>query len=189
MRWLPNFLTGVRAILTPVIVYLIAQRQCAAALPITVFAGLTDAADGYLARRLGVSGRLGAWLDPIADKLLLTALYLTFGFVGLVPDWLVWLVVGRDIIILTLAALGLFVAAIRDFPPTIWGKISTALQIAGTLVFLSACAGWAWAAGLAETTVWAVAIATAWSGMHYVYSAGLRFREWRTGDGTNPHKV
>ena len=189
MLWLPNFVTGLRVVLTPLIVYLILQGQCAAALPITVFAGLTDAADGYLARRFGVAGRLGAWLDPIADKTLLTALYVTFGIAGLVPQWLVWLVVGRDVMILTMAALGLFVAAIRDFPPTIWGKLSTVLQIGGTLVFLSGCAGWAGSAALTPAAIWLVGVATAWSGLHYTYSASVRFREWRTGDSTHPHKV
>jgi len=179
MRWLPNLLTGLRAVLTPLIVYLIVDGRCAAALPITVFAGLTDAADGYLARRYGAEGRLGAWLDPIADKMLLTALYITFGFAGMVPHWLVWLVVGRDAMILSLAALGLFVAAIRDFPPTIWGKLSTVLQIAGTLVFLSGCAGWAAAEALAPLAIWAVGLATAWSGLHYLWNALVRFRQWR----------
>ena len=184
MRWLPNSLTGLRAVLTPLIVYLILDGKCARALPITVFAGLTDAADGYLARRFGAEGRVGAWLDPIADKMLLTALYVTFGFVGLVPHWLVWLVVGRDALILIMAALGLFVAAIRDFPPTIWGKLSTVLQIAGTVVFLSGCAGSAAAAVLAPIAVGAVGAATGWSGVHYIWSASVRFREWRAASGT-----
>ena len=184
MLWLPNLITGLRAVLTPVIVYLILTRQCSLAMPVTVFAGLTDTADGYLARRLGAEGRLGAWLDPIADKMLLTALYITFGVGGLAPVWVVWLVVGRDLMILSLAGLGLFVAAIRDFPPTVWGKLSTLFQIAAAIVFISDCAGWAVSSEVAPYAIWTVGIATGWSGVHYLWTAARRFRQWRAADST-----
>ena len=72
----------------------------------SLFAGFTDAADGYVARKMGDASRIGAYLDPIADKLLLTAIYICFGVAGLTPWWLVYLVVGRDVMILSLAAAG-----------------------------------------------------------------------------------
>lgn len=186
MRWVPNLLTCVRIALTPFIVYLVLARDCGTALPVTLVAGLTDAADGYLARRFQAEGRLGAWLDPIADKLLLTSLYISFALAGLAPAWLVWLVVGRDVLILLMAALGLIVAAIRDFPPTIWGKVSTIIQIGATPVFLLACTGCGISTALAPAAVGLVAVATAWSGLHYMYRASVMFREWRS---AGPHKV
>jgi cardiolipin synthase (CMP-forming) len=189
MRWVPNFLTCVRIALTPLIVILIRDGNCAAALPVTVVAGLTDAADGYLARRLGVTGRLGAALDPIADKLLLTALYVSFGVGGLIPGWLVALVVARDVLILLMAAAGLFVAAIRDFPPTTWGKLSTVIQISATLVFLGACSELPGARLLLTPAVALVAIGTAWSGIHYVYRAVIMARQWRSGAAARSQKV
>ena len=134
--------------------------------------------------RLGAVGRLGAWLDPIADKTLLTALYITFGVAGLAPVWLVWLVVGRDLMILSLAALGLFVAAIRDFPPTVWGKLSTLFQIVAAVVFISDCAGWAVSSGITPYAISAVGIATGWSGVHYLWTAASRFRQWRGAGGS-----
>ena len=95
---LPNLLTCVRIALTPVIVFALIASNCRDAFWLSLFAGLTDAADGYLARRMGYETRIGAYLDPIADKVLLTALYLCFGVADLVPWWLVWLVVGRQTI-------------------------------------------------------------------------------------------
>jgi cardiolipin synthase (CMP-forming) len=135
-------------------------------------AGLTDAADGYLARRLGWASRLGAYLDPIADKFLLTSLYVCFGIAEIVPNAVVALVVGRDILILLLTAGGILFTARRDYPPTIWGKISTVIQITAAVIFLSACAyPTSLAVTLSRLAVPAVVLATAWSGVHYVWRA------------------
>ena len=108
-------------------------NKCTQAFWLSLIAGFTDAADGYVARWMGEVTRIGAYLDPIADKVLMTALYVCFGIAGLAPGWLVWLVVGRDIMILSLAGGGLFWKGIRDFPPTVWGKLCTLLQIAASL--------------------------------------------------------
>jgi cardiolipin synthase len=171
MRWLPNLLTWTRIVLTPVVVWTVVSRECAFALPVTLTAGLTDAADGFLARKLGAETRLGAWLDPLADKFLLVSLYVAFGFAGLVPVWLVWLVVGRDLLILSMAASALAATTIRDFPPTVWGKLSTVIQIGASLVVVASCSTFPRAAVLVPVAVWLVAIATAWSGIHYVSRA------------------
>ena len=171
MRRLPNLLTLARIALTPVCVYLLLSGRPDLAVPVTLIAGLTDAADGYLARRYGGESRFGAWLDPVADKLLLASLYVSFAIVCSVPAWLVWLVVGRDAVILAMVAAGLALTEIRDFPPTVWGKISTIVQIAGVLILLEACAGLAVARQVQGLTVWAVAALTAWSGLHYTWRA------------------
>jgi cardiolipin synthase len=171
VRQLPNLLTWSRILLTPLCVYLLVSGRPGLALPVTIVTGLTDTADGYLARRLGARTRLGAWMDPIADKLLLTSLYISFGIVNAAPVWLVWLVVGRDILILAMVAAGLAFTRIRDFPPTLWGKISTTVQIAGVLVLLAVCAGSSLAVQLQSITIWAVGTVTAWSGVHYIWRA------------------
>lgn len=171
MGWLPNLLTIVRIVLTPFIVRDVLDGHCSVALPFAMFAGFTDAADGYLARLLHSTSRVGAWLDPVADKFLLTGLYLSFGYGGLVPWPLVWLVVGRDVLILAMVGAGLVITSIRDFPPTIWGKLSTVLQIAGALILLSSCSSVAGVTPLVSPAIFAVFVATAWSGVHYVWRA------------------
>lgn len=168
----PNLLTCVRIGLTPVIVLTLVGNNCIQAFWLSLIAGFTDAADGYLARQMGHVTRIGAYLDPIADKVLLTALYLCFGLAGLAPLWLTWLVVGRDIMILSLAGGGLFWKGIRDFPPTIWGKLSTLLQIAAALAIIAGCAFGTAPDGV-RALVYVTAGATAWSGLHYLRRALL----------------
>jgi phosphatidylglycerophosphate synthase len=98
-------------------------------------------------------------------------LYISFGIVRVVPSWLVWLVVGRDVLILTMVAAGLAFTRVRDFPPSAWGKISTVVQIVGVVVFLEASAGLVFAAKLRNLAIWTVAAATGWSGAHYMWRA------------------
>lgn len=171
----PNLLTFARIAMTPFIVAALLGGDCSRALALSLIAGATDAADGFLARRFGWNTRFGAYLDPIADKLLLTSLYVCFGLLRVVPNWLVWLVVGRDALILLLTAGGMILTGRRDYPPTVWGKISTFIQIGASLVFLAQCGSPG--ARLAEVSIWAVAVATAWSGIHYLGRAVRWSRE------------
>jgi cardiolipin synthase len=159
-------------VLTPWIIVALIYRDCREALWLSCVAGFTDGADGFLARRFGWKSRLGAYLDPIADKFLLTSLYISFGIAGLVPEWIVWLVVGRDALILLMAGAGLLFTNRRDYPPTLWGKISTVIQIAGAFIFLCSCAYPPLIPlSLSSAALLAVAAATAWSGGHYVWRA------------------
>jgi cardiolipin synthase (CMP-forming) len=167
---LANLLTCARIVLTPFIVLALVGDRCIQAFWLSLLAGFTDAADGYVARWRGDTSRLGAYLDPIADKLLLTALYVCFGVAGLTPWWLVYLVVGRDAMILSLVAGGYFWKGIRDFPPSIWGKLSTLLQIAAALAVISLCA-FGVAPAFVEVLLYATAAATFWSGLHYLWRA------------------
>lgn len=179
MRWLPNSLTFFRILLTPVIIRDVLDGHCTIAMPLALAAGASDALDGYLARLFQAETRIGAWLDPLADKVLLTAMYFSFGISGLAPMWLAWLVAGRDVLILLLAAGGLALTSIRDFPPSIWGKISTVIQISVSLVILSACNGNEWGNRLTPWGVALVAAAAMWSGLHYVVRAILLLRSGR----------
>jgi cardiolipin synthase len=148
------------------------QGACAPALALSSIAGATDAADGFLARRFGWKTQIGLYLDPIADKLLLTSLYLCFGIAGMAPAWLAAVVVGRDILIVLLVVAGLIFTRHRNYPPSIWGKVSTAVQITGAAVFLAACAfPDGTPAILTSLAVWSVAGATVVSGVHYAARA------------------
>ena len=94
---IPNALTLARIILVPLIVWLIITHEMATAFVLFLLAGLSDAVDGYLAKRFGWQTELGAYLDPIADKALLVSIYVTLGFANHLPVWLVIAVVSRDI--------------------------------------------------------------------------------------------
>jgi cardiolipin synthase (CMP-forming) len=130
LRQAPNILSALRLIAAPIAAYLILHGIDTAALCVFGFAGLSDAADGYLAKRFRLTSRFGAWLDPAADKLLMLASFVTLTMVGVVPPWVTFLVIGRDIAIV----LGVLLARALDAPlqiaPLIVGKASTVVQVA-----------------------------------------------------------
>jgi cardiolipin synthase (CMP-forming) len=97
---IPNMLTLARIVLVPLVIWLIITHEMLAALVLFLLAGFSDAADGYLAKRFQWRTELGAYLDPIADKLLLMSIYVTLGFSNNLPAWLVIAVVSRDILII-----------------------------------------------------------------------------------------
>lgn len=168
MPLLPNLFSALRLILAPVAAWAILERRYAEALLVCVVAGLTDALDGYLARRFRSITRLGAYLDPIADKVLLGALYLSLGATEDLPWWLVILVFSRDAAILAASAAVIALTSHRSFPPSIWGKLSTLLQVLLALLALAAhLAPWPLTMALRTCGVYAVALATAWSAVHY----------------------
>lgn len=127
---LPNLITLGRLFSVPVAIWLILSDERAAAFWLFVAAGVSDAVDGFIAKRFDQRSRLGALLDPLADKALLVSMYVTLGIAGHLPNWLVILVVFRDVLIvggfLLVAALG---QAMR-WEPLFVSKLNTALQIA-----------------------------------------------------------
>lgn len=132
---IPNFLSLLRIILVPVIVIFLIQGSYGKALITFTCAGLTDVLDGTLARLLNSQTVLGAYLDPIADKLLLTASFVTMSILGIIPSWLTVLVISRDFIILLGIAILSLMSVPYEIKPAFVGKVTTALQI-GT-VFLA----------------------------------------------------
>ncbi len=120
--------------LVPFVAADILHGQWTRALILLFAAGFTDVIDGFLARRFGQPTRVGAYFDPIADKILLVAIYIALGAAQAIPRWMVALVFGRDLLILGMAAYGLLFTSVRKFPPSVWGKISTFFQIAAALV-------------------------------------------------------
>ncbi len=159
-----------RLVLVPVVLRAIWTREFGWALLWCAIAGSTDALDGFLARRLHAKSRFGEYLDPIADKLLLSGSYLVLGIAGMIPIWITVLVFGRDLLILTFAALAFALASARSFPPTVWGKLSTIVQIATVLaVLVSGLLGWG--RPLVDFALLCTVAATAWSAVHYSFVA------------------
>jgi cardiolipin synthase len=134
----PNQITFLRLGFLPLFLILLSYERYAWALAVLLLAGLTDGLDGLLARQLNQKTALGAYLDPIADKLLLSSSFFLLAVKGKIAWWLTILVLSRDVLILTTAAVILLVAGYRTFPPSILGKITTAAQI--LLVFAVLCA-------------------------------------------------
>jgi len=163
---LPNLFTVARIVLTPFIALAILNNQFSRALWLCFFAGLTDGIDGGLARRFNSTTRLGAYLDPAADKLLVSVVYICLGWSGQIPWWMVSIVFGRDLLILGMVAWGFLFTAIRQFPPSIWGKLSTALQILAALLVMGSAAGWI---APYQPILYVMIAATVWSGIHYAW--------------------
>jgi cardiolipin synthase (CMP-forming) len=127
---IPNTLTLARIIAVPLLVWLIIDQEIFAAFMVFVLAGLSDAADGYLAKRYGWNTELGAYLDPIADKALLVTIYVTLGLAGHLPVWLVIAVVSRDILIVGAVLLAWMMSRPINVKPLLISKANTCSQIA-----------------------------------------------------------
>jgi len=162
----PNLFTLARLILAPFIASDILNGRYGRAIILSFIAGFTDVIDGYLARKLGESSRVGAYFDPIADKILLSVVYLALGWAHAIPWWMVGLVFGRDLLILAMAAYGLAFTKVRKFPPSIWGKLSTFLQISAALVVMGAKDG---IPAPVDLAVWLMVAGTIGSGVHYMW--------------------
>ena len=168
---LPNAITFARLCAVPAAVWLVLQHRMDAAFWVFVAAGVSDAVDGWLARALNSRSKLGAILDPVADKALLVSMYVTLAAVGVLPDWLAILVVFRDLLIVG----GVLVLYVLGQPPAIQpillSKANTVLQItlaAGALLV----AGFGLAAGpLIDLLILATAATTVASGAVYVWRA------------------
>ncbi|GAB6035983.1 CDP-alcohol phosphatidyltransferase family protein [Fundidesulfovibrio butyratiphilus] len=166
---IPNLLTALRIVFTPVFVVFFLNGRYVLALTVFFVCGLTDALDGFLARVLDQRSRLGAMLDPLADKALLVTSYVCLTHAGWVPLWLGVAVVSRDAVIL--GGLALLTVSGRDMRgsirPSVPGKCCTALQMATVLaafaVRLTGGAG-----SLLLVLVWLTGLFTAFSGLDYV---------------------
>jgi cardiolipin synthase len=145
-------LTMGRLFALPFLVILILDRHWALGFWLMMLAGITDAFDGLLARWLDQHTRLGQYLDPIADKLLLSTLFITLTTVGLIPRYVTVLVFSRDLGILLISTLLFVTNTLKDFRPTLLGKINTFLQIVA-VVCVMASQVWAVPA-LADLDLW-----------------------------------
>jgi cardiolipin synthase len=174
---LPNLLTLLRLLLVPVVVQLIVGGRYWAAAWVFGGAAFTDVLDGAAARWLRVPTQVGAYLDPVADKCLLSGVYLALAWAGIVPRWLVVIIFGRDLYILLAVGVFLLFTPLRRFPPSVWGKVSTLVQIATAIVWLArAIFGTRVLDELSSAMLWPCVAFTIWSGLDYTWRG---IRQWR----------
>jgi len=174
-RTAPNLLTLLRICMAPFLVAAILERHFALGFGLFVVAGLTDALDGALARLLKQRSQLGEYLDPVADKLLLSTLFLVLTHMGLIPARVTVLVFGRDVGILVVAAILYAAVGRREFIPSLLGKANTLVQVSAlAAVLLYQLSTAPWIAGVRIATLDATMGLTAISGLHYAWIASRR---------------
>jgi cardiolipin synthase len=160
-----------RILLVPVVVWAITAGEMRVAFILFLAAGISDAVDGFLAKRFGMTTELGAYLDPLADKAMLVSIYVALGITEAIPRWLVILVVSRDIMIVSAVILSWVVDKPVPLKPLMVSKLNTVAQIALACVVLAAL-GFEFDAEIAVTVLTAlVTILT-------LLSVGFYLAEW-----------
>ncbi len=176
-RWLPNAISLMRIVLVAPILILVLSDGFGWALALFWLAGFSDGLDGYLAKRFNWHTRLGALLDPIADKLLVSGLFITLAYTQDIPVWLAAVVISRDVIIVAGATAYNFLVRPVEGEPTRVSKLNTALQLL-FLLFVLSRAGFAWPDEIAITVLGAAVLVTVViSCVDYVWS--WSGRAWR----------
>ena len=176
LRWLPNAISLLRILLVAPILLLIINAKFSWALVLFFVAGFSDGIDGYLANRYDWHTRLGALLDPVADKLLVAGTFITLTYMQLIPVWLMVIVILRDVVIVGGAAAYNFVVKPVQGEPTRISKLNTALQLL-FLLFVLSRAGFGWPDKISITVLGAaVLITVVISGVDYVWSWSRRAR-------------
>jgi len=176
---LPNFITLMRMAIVPFFVIAVAEGDFRLALWTLIIAGLTDALDGWMARRFDMESVVGAYLDPIADKLLLVTAYVTLtipmGQAVVIPVWLTILALFRDFFIMVVVLVLYLVEDIRSFPPSVLGKATTFMHIVtiGIVLLANLTVLPLWAPPLCFYTSFILVIL---SGFNYIYRSS-RFIE------------
>jgi len=171
----PNQITLLRLGFLPFFLILVSYEEYRWALLVLVFVALTDAIDGYLARTLHQKSALGAYLDPIADKLLLSSSFIVLAMSKKIAWWLTILVLSRDVLLLVVAGVILIVQGYRPFPPSLLGKATTLFEIA-LVFFVVFAAGYPndRAPAIIHYLALLVAAFVVVSGFHYAFSVARR---------------
>jgi len=174
-RTAPNVLTLLRICLAPFLVATVLEDRFALSFVLFLVAGLTDALDGALARMLKQRTRLGEYLDPVADKLLLSTLFLVFTHKDLIPARVTALVFGRDVGILLVSAILYAAAGRREFIPSFFGKANTFAQISAVaFVLLHQLTPLQWIMACRTFALDATMVLTVASGLHYAWTVSRR---------------
>jgi cardiolipin synthase (CMP-forming) len=167
---IPNLITLARILLTPLFIIFLIQGRYKQALWIFLLAGLSDMADGIIARAWQQKSPLGALLDPLADKLLMGSSFITLSVYQLIPPWLTVIVLSRDVVLV----LGVVLFKLVNFPlvvrPSLAGKLSTATQVTTVLLVLVVTA-WNLSPNFLAPLFWLTGILTTISGIHYILQA------------------
>ena len=176
LSWLPNAISILRIALIPPILILILRGSFGWALALFWLAGFSDGLDGYLAKRFDWHTRLGALLDPVADKLLVAGLFITLAYTQDIPVWLAAVVIVRDVVIVAGAVVYNFIVRPVQGEPTRVSKLNTALQLL-FLLFVISRAGFGWPEPITVTVLGAsVLVTVVISGVDYVWSWSRRAR-------------
>ncbi|HLZ33894.1 MAG TPA: CDP-alcohol phosphatidyltransferase family protein [Nitrospira sp.] len=165
---IPNSLTILRILLIPVYIGLLVYERFDQALIVLLVAGITDALDGTIARAANQRTRLGAFLDPLADKLLLTSGFITLSTIHLIPSWVTIVVVSRDAILLLGTAVAQFTESHINIAPTFLGKGTTFLQLSYVLLVIFFSSHQV-DLGLLSPLLFGMVAFTVSSGFHYLY--------------------
>ncbi|HVV27227.1 MAG TPA: CDP-alcohol phosphatidyltransferase family protein [Rhizomicrobium sp.] len=178
IRHLPNLLSALRLLAAPFAAWLIVSGRDTAALCVFALAGASDGLDGFIARHWGAISRFGAWLDPVADKLLMLFCFIALLAIGAAPAWLVMLVAARDAAI----AGGWLLVRLLGLPvrqePLLLGKITTAAQVLYVFILLLLLAFDLEAPRLATGAAWACGLFTLLSGAAYAGLLARGFFAW-----------
>jgi len=173
---IPNLLSLLRMGLVPLFIITVVNGDSRKAFLIFLAAGVTDALDGFIARFWNQKSLLGAYLDPIADKLLLMSAYVVLSIPGYnrgaeIPVWVTVLVIARDVLIVVVALVLHLAAGINKFPPSVLSKINTALQVTAVVLVLVSAAlpDLRYIELVANTAIYLVAGLTVASGLDYIY--------------------
>ncbi|WP_417499461.1 CDP-alcohol phosphatidyltransferase family protein [Methylophaga sp.] len=172
LRDIPNLISILRILLVIPVVWALVDERFALALILSAVAGISDGIDGFLAKHFHWQSRLGSILDPIADKLLLVASFATLAWMDLLPLWLLWLVLARDVIIVSGGlAYHYFIGEFELLP--VWSsKLNTALQIILVLLVIISQQWFAELTLLISIGVWAVVVSVIFSGLEYILTWG-----------------
>lgn len=172
--YLPNVITLSRLFLVPVLILVLKQENYIAALIIFLVAGISDALDGYIAKRFNYVSQLGAVLDPLADKVLLVSAYIMLTMVGHIPFWLLLAVAFRDLLIIGGYLAVTSVLGAVQMNPSYLSKINTVMQIVLVLAILTEQALELAYPQLMQLLVYIVFITTVVSGLHYIWLWGIK---------------
>lgn len=173
-RDIPNLISVLRILLVVPVVVLLLQERFTAALWLFIIAGVSDGVDGFLAKQFGWASRLGAILDPLADKLLMLACYLCLGWLGQLPLWLVAAVIARDLIIVAGSLAWHRLIGHLDIQPSIASKVNTFFQLLLVVVVLIAVQPVAVPPWLVNALIAVVLATTVVSGAGYVVTWSRR---------------
>lgn len=165
---IPNILTLVRILLTPVFVILLLRDHFSMALLVFGIAGISDGLDGLIARYMNQRTTLGAYLDPAADKLLLTSSFVALAVLGVIPSWTTVIVITRDVIIVLGLAILMLTEKKYEVRPTLVSKCTTTVQILTVLITLYDPVHLKLAM-VYQIFLWGTALLTTLSGLHYIY--------------------
>lgn len=178
---IPNLITLLRILLTPLFIIFLIQGAYHKALFVFLLAGVSDLADGLIARTWSQKSRLGSYLDPLADKVLMASSFVTLSIYREIPSWLTVVVISRDVAL----GLGVLIFRLADIPlevrPSLVGKWTTTFQVS-TVFLVLVNKIWPFSPLVLQAFFWCTGALTTISGIHYMYN-GIKMMNMFQGNG------